>query len=464
MLLTEVARYVRRKRRLAQGHGTSFANPAPPMPPAPPAPPAPPTGGLLGGSARADARSRLRLFLRSDEGREFLDECAASCEAQLAFNPSHTRSAGLLGSCLEKQGRLDEALHWLRVAVSLGDPGQPTPWGADLARVRRRLATRRAAAAWVHGSSPRQTRPASSSKVANADAGVVDSMAASEASETSGASEAAASPRGSSGGRRRNKQRAASGRSSSCRSVLPVPRRAGLTLDEFEREYAAKSRPVILTDVRGVARGTAPWSFDTIRRCVGDRRVKLKRAVVGSASWAKLEEDDKTTTVAELIDALFPAAAAAGSDSSGGTSSVISDGYDGSGSSSGSGSGSSSGSSSSSSSSNSSSSSSHNDRGAVGGSSATGVGSPVARGCESAGQSGLPSAQATLQLPYLHDWSLPQHAPSSLLEQLEIPMCFSGDLLQRVAPTIDGDGKGGAGVAGLAEASGGSSGGGEADG
>ena len=154
-------------------------------------------------------------------------------------------------------------------------------------------------------------------------------------------------------------------------ATAPIPRVDGRTLSrqQFEAEYGSRQRPVILTGLDSVT--SVPWDLRYLARAdlLGGCKVAVKREVSSSANWARLHDEAQTTTIGELVDAMK-------SRSREGRTSAIS-------------------------------------AGAVKGGAAR---SSRRSSCEKS-----PG--------YLHDWSIPRHAPS-LLPQIAIPIQFADDLLQ----------------------------------
>ena len=87
-----------------------------------------------------------------------------------------------------------------------------------------------------------------------------------------------------------------------------VERRAGLSYAEFQSQYAAVGRPVIITDQQDVVIGAqhgdpaaAPWTAEWISRRCGAREAPLFRRLKKAASWANLVEVEPSVQVGRFI-------------------------------------------------------------------------------------------------------------------------------------------------------------------
>lgn len=84
---------------------------------------------------------------------------------------------------------------------------------------------------------------------------------------------------------------------------VPVVREVDLSLEDFMRDYADASRPVIIKNCSLLRSGT-PWSFESIKERLGSKVVTPKRFVAESTSWARLESADETT-LATFVDRMM---------------------------------------------------------------------------------------------------------------------------------------------------------------
>ena len=82
-----------------------------------------------------------------------------------------------------------------------------------------------------------------------------------------------------------------------------VPRRdaAGLSVEEFERDFAAKGVPVVITGLFPAMFPAGKWGWARIREALGHVGVTPRRRVAGSPDWANLE-DAGPVLVRDLLD------------------------------------------------------------------------------------------------------------------------------------------------------------------
>ena len=69
----------------------------------------------------------------------------------------------------------------------------------------------------------------------------------------------------------------------------PLPRRTGLSLREFRREYLYPQKPVVITDAMKDWKALTAWTFDYLKSVCGDTTIRAYRYENGNYSPDRVE-------------------------------------------------------------------------------------------------------------------------------------------------------------------------------
>ena len=84
-------------------------------------------------------------------------------------------------------------------------------------------------------------------------------------------------------------------------TCLPVDRRSGLSVREFNRDYRRAGRPVVITDAMNAWRARSTWTFDHFRSRYGSSMVEVYRYAGGEYQPGRV----KSMALRDYIDGLL---------------------------------------------------------------------------------------------------------------------------------------------------------------